>query len=398
MGKKPVSVPIKLSFRALEWLSGKLGTRSRMDVKGQLRKRVKLLSHIDIPVLVSCVILMFLSLILFVLFIQAAESSSSVDAFVEENPWVLLGVYGTFLLSLASVLLLYDFELLKLQVEYKLRYIRNHEIARRWRGPFFLILRSFSNKQTYLVKGLEGMSDGGDLPYCDCVIPILEKALGKHAMNVALGLDIPLDSKHRTVLIETDSTDWPELVAELALASKAIVLIPEVSPGLLYEIQLIIHQNLLHKVILLVPPSRNDVDHRRRSSHWEALRRTLRPTIWLPEYPCAFRQGLLLRLGGHGPSSRPVAFERTIPDTQNAVDRVLADFRSEYRELRSVYPIIARFDGAVKAGWESVVGRTCPAYDQDNEAIPMVLKCTMLAIALFGGAFCLLCVVRSIFR
>jgi hypothetical protein len=127
---------------------------------------------------------------------------------------------------------------------------RSRSAEKKWRNRyrsdgrgFVLLLRAFGSR-SYL-----GSEDGGVEEF----VVLLADALNRHAGVIVIGDDDPQDFLRAVVLRVLDER-WHAVVAEAANVAHRIVVIPESSGGLDYEMRTLVNNGLLDKVIVCVPP------------------------------------------------------------------------------------------------------------------------------------------------
>lgn len=114
---------------------------------------------------------------------------------------------------------------------------------------------------------------------------------------------IPDNLEIRHLYVETPQDLWKKNFILLAAASKAVIVIPETTPGVVAEVELLASESLLHKV-LFVMPGTPKIDWARPypsplgggisfQERWEKVRRFWEPKgLELPEYD---HQGMIFR-------------------------------------------------------------------------------------------------------
>lgn len=178
-----------------------------------------------------------------------------------ESPKSIMALLGSFILIVFGLLLVvlnYSASLSWL-IKQKLK----NDKALIYEGPFYLLLHSFSRTETYkgtFVKTEVDYRTGyettkffntGDLKLK------IQKAAGDKILLVTVGDH----SRYLNILtLECESDSWEKDVEALAIDSRAILLLPEISEGLLAEIKMLASKKLWQKTIIIMPPLRKALD------------------------------------------------------------------------------------------------------------------------------------------
>jgi hypothetical protein len=201
------------------------------------------------------------------------------------------GFVGTWY-ALSPLLVYLCFDLMAARFLYLRDRMRQKELYQSLRNterPFFLVLRSFKKTRMYMnskpsvinMEMLEaGMysSNGKQPPWTyrdktDNVLESLQLSLRKVGELVALGGKASYSSSY--LIIETSDDNWQSMFHVLAKGCKAILIIPEVSPGVLYEIKQIV-DIYQQKAVVYIPPAdykrihyRHGDDSRKPPDEWK---------------------------------------------------------------------------------------------------------------------------------
>ena len=122
--------------------------------------------------------------------------------------------------------------------------------------PPFLLLRSFfdSSLLRYEIPDFSRQTAGVNV---DLVGP-LSQAVSPHGPMLAIGgVELKTEpSRHRQIaFIDSTETNWGSIFSMIAISSRAIVLMPSITPGIFREIAAILGLDVIKKTLVFMPPA-----------------------------------------------------------------------------------------------------------------------------------------------
>lgn len=149
--------------------------------------------------------------------------------------------------------------------------------------------RSVQREQVRIIKGMDAIAVPTGKTYTDREIvathtddvrAFVRQALTQHKLVV-------IDGKVDSFVIEdfpvlSIDSHWWQIFLRLARDAQLIVVLPESSPSLQYEIAHLLGGEATEKTCVLMPPSKNARDQSSRATHWQAAQAAMR--LPLPSY------------------------------------------------------------------------------------------------------------------
>ncbi|MHC4955008.1 MAG: hypothetical protein ACYTGZ_14080 [Planctomycetota bacterium] len=143
-------------------------------------------------------------------------------------------------------------------------YLRAYSLARTSREPFFFILRSFANFETYVTREIHETHDlARDKKTTTSVTQnnLLEsiiESLAPHGMCVVLGSeDIHLRRLYRfrgkLLMLDCDNEVWSDNFADLAQSAAILVSVPGPTRGAMEELQYLTEHDLVSRTLFFAP-------------------------------------------------------------------------------------------------------------------------------------------------
>lgn len=257
-----------------------------------------------------------------------------------------------------------------------IRMVEQHENAKSSFNYFFLLLRPFNiyNYQRTTYKKEWGHFTEPEsliITASDNVVFKLEKATRGKATLVAVGdsfgrSDIPYD--HRMLLLDCQEAQWQQKVQILARFSRAIILLPNTSEGLLEEMRLIQANDLWKKTIMIMPPlykSHNVVrivggsylSEGQEREDWERVRHELTKHHY--NIPAPMESGMVCTVNTDF-SARDIVYPKSW-DTfslADSIDAVMPNLEGECLPLKDAYRILEPLIPRINFGLREIVSRT----------------------------------------
>lgn len=209
------------------------------------------------------------------------------------------------------------------------------------RKPIVLYLRDFTDDRRLVAVG-DGLGQSANeffsfrarIPYEE----VIARELGGYGAVLSIAepgsprLLLPLGASR----VHLRDDQWREAVLARMHQAALIVIAVGSTPGLLWEIATVTHQGLLDRVLLLIPPDREDV----LRSRWQATAETVRvaggPPLDPPGDPAYF---LLAQLSAHGLRHVAVADRRDEYAYVAALDQALRDVIERVAAKRAQRPV-----------------------------------------------------------
>lgn len=180
-------------------------------------------------------------------------------------------------------------------------HVTNHLGARNDARPYYLLLRSFESDDLYTIADRRFhktpnpttiITSGYDGHHMTTRINIIERiasAIRSEGMLVAIGGTFKLEHKHNLLVVECLDEEWMSNFRLLASGAKAIIVIPEISPGISSEINWIKSHNYFKKTLLLMPPVADTdpevLKNETKQKRWSTLEQIFETYgIHLPQY------------------------------------------------------------------------------------------------------------------
>lgn len=282
----------------------------------------------------------------------------------------------------------------KKALQFYLNYIRNHEAKRDFDGPFLLLLRSFNTKIHYVYR--HPVEDKGPNLVYDLIANIELSLRGKYQL-VAIGGELQLHDDHEMLIFDCDAQTWLSSAQLLAMNSKAIILIPEISEGITTEIQLVKELGLLSKTAIIMAPTYTDPllpletmfpTFNSRATRWEEIRRALWDfDIHLPSYN---PKGSVFMLEGGSWVAKCYRLEgdESVEALSVALGYVLETINSNWLPLKDTYPLVRSEVRPLKV--KGFLLFDAPGYKDDNYELLVTLPlagpglyCVVRVLSLF---------------
>lgn len=204
------------------------------------------------------------------------------------------------------------------------RTARMQELGRK---PIVLYLRDFTDDRRLVAVG-DGLGQSANeffsfrarIPYEE----VIARELGGYGAVLSIAepgsprLFLPLGASR----VHLRDDQWREAVLARMHQAALIVIAVGSTPGLLWEIATATHQGLLDRVLLLIPPDREDVLRSRWQATAEAVKAAGGPSLDPPGDPAEF---LIAQLSAHGLRHVAVADRRDEYAYVAALDQALRD-------------------------------------------------------------------------
>ena len=223
--------------------------------------------------------------------------------------------------------------------------------------PFVLYLRAFETTgrmHVPLYLRLRKLSMGIYQLETNDVESYISHAVRKVAPLIALGRPGEAVGAGRIV---TGDSEWERDVLELMRRARGILLVPSSRPGTLWEIETLKRENLLHKVVFVMPPrSKGGLDTRER---WDMARQVLASLgLEAPEYE---PHGLLFEVDHVGKVSNvePLLLN-SARQVRKSLQRILSDDPPKGGLYRSVVVADRRLRRARFWGWLETMRQLTP--------------------------------------
>lgn len=237
------------------------------------------------------------------------------------------------------------------RLRYFITYASNHDKAAESPDCFFLVLRSFRERDLYEhVREVEYDNPGDDwsgtiFHYYSNFMRHLERVLRDHGMLVMMECDVGLDYDHAVVVLNYRDVDWKKDFELLALSCRAIFVFPGTTQSLQYELDFIKGEDLLKKTIFLLPPAIRYFDGTNTiaslRSNWNTLEKTLsRDGIALPRYCIS---GVMF-IVGEDPvrlCNGGIQDSERIQLREDSIRQVISQISTDCIALSDIYPLLS---------------------------------------------------------
>jgi hypothetical protein len=261
---------------------------------------------------------------------------------------------------------------------YKRQHCANHERAKLTDSPYFLLLRSFHLTKLYQRSYIyvDYLPDEGpveDEAEADWFLNTISNALKPFGPIVIIGASSdPLTYEHNILMVQPNlGTSWLDVVDVLAKDSRAILIIPEVSSGILTELRYLKTNDMLRRAVFIMLPMM-DISHRQRyktidnsrPERWDNVKeKLLSEGIHLPSYSEA---GTMFTLDQCGRIAQSVLLSGNDDIAYKAAfGEILKNNGEESTALNRVYQNISGLisNPSGVSFWGSLIGRsTLPGY------------------------------------